>query len=241
MAAIIAALSTVANAQDSLKYSTISLGVGFNSIENKDAFQSPYTYRGANMMFNATYSNVRVKGHHIIDVNYTAGHIKSIVSPQARNELLLLNYDYLFKLKSRKGDGKFVPSLGLGLHTLISKTNYLPTIERPTSYLSAAVVMTFSGDMQYRFGNKNSLRLQFAIPVVGLTYRPDFEINGKSSTAAASVSIANVFTFKLEYEYKLAPKLGLFAGYYYHYTMIDEPSQLVISQNIFLVGVRKKF
>jgi hypothetical protein len=64
-------LSNVTHAQDSLKYSTISLGLGLNSISNKDAFQSPYPYRGTNLLFNSTYTCFRTKGQHIIDLTYS--------------------------------------------------------------------------------------------------------------------------------------------------------------------------
>ena len=85
-------------AQDNLKYSKISLSIGFNNVSNKDALQSPYTYRGTNLLFNSTYTRIRIKGQQIIDLTYSGGHIKSIVSPQADNGLLFFNYDYLINI-----------------------------------------------------------------------------------------------------------------------------------------------
>ena len=85
---LVLALSNVTHAQDSLKYSTLSFGIGLNTISNKDAFQSPYTYRGTNLLFNSTYTRFRTKGQHIIDLTYSGGQIESIVSPKADNKLL---------------------------------------------------------------------------------------------------------------------------------------------------------
>src|SRR5258705_218541 len=89
---LIMALSHVVLAQDSLKYSTLSFGVGGNAISNKDVFQSPYTYQGTNLLVNSTYTRFRPKGQHIVDLTYSGGQIESIVSPKANNRLFLFNY-----------------------------------------------------------------------------------------------------------------------------------------------------
>src|SRR5688572_26002414 len=175
--ALVVTLSEVTVAQDSLKYSTISLSIGLNNIFNKDEFQSPYNYRGTNQLFNSTYTRFTTKGQLIIDLTYSGGRIESIVSPEAKNKLLLLNYDYLFKLKAKWINKKLIPSLGIGLHTLLSNTNYLPEIEAPLSYLSGGSYLTLSGNILYHLSKKSSLRMQFGLPVFGLVYRPDFEIN----------------------------------------------------------------
>jgi hypothetical protein len=238
---IVLALSNVTHAQDSLKYSTLSLGIGLNTISNKDAFQSPYTYRGTNLLFNSTYTRFRTKGQHIIDLTYSGGQIESVVSPKADNKLLLFNYDYLFNLKTKSFNEKFTPSLGIGLHTLLSNTNYLPEVESPKSYLSGGAYLALSGNILYHLNKKNSVRMQFGLPVFGLVYRPDFEINGKALTKTTLIGHSSLLSIKLEYDYKLTPKLNLTATYNYNYFTFDEPRPITILQNGLLIGLRRTF
>ena len=234
-------LSNVTHAQDSLKYSTISLGIGLNTISNKDVFQSPYIYRGTNLLFNSTYTCFRTSGQHIIDLTYSSGQMESIISPKADNKLLLFNYDYLFNLKTKGVNEKFTPSLGFGLHTLLSNTNYLPKIESPKGYLSGGAYLTLSGNILYHLNKKNSVGMQIGLPVFGLVYRPDFEINGKTLTKATLIGKSNLFSIKLEYNYRLTPKLNLKTTYNYNYFTFDEPRPITILQNGLLIGLRKTF
>ena len=104
-------LSNVTHGQDSLKRSAISLSIGLNKLSNKDAFQSPYTYKGTNLLLDFMYTKTSRKGEHVIDVTYSGGHIKSIVSPTANNQLFLFYYDYLFNLKTKNSATK--------IHTII--------------------------------------------------------------------------------------------------------------------------
>jgi len=239
--ALVLTLSNVTQAQDSLKYSTLSFGIGLNTISNKDEFQSPYTYSGTNLLFNSTYTRFRTKGQHIIDLTYSGGQIESIVSPKADNKLLLFNYDYLFNIKTKSTNEKFMPSLGFGLHTLLSNTNYLPEIESPKSYLSGAAFLTLSGNILYHLNKKSSVRMQLGLPIFGLVYRPDFEINGETLTKTTLIGKSNLFSIKLEYDYKLIPKLNLTATYNYNYFTLDEPRPIIILQNALSIGLRKTF
>jgi hypothetical protein len=234
-------LSNVTHAQDCLKYSTISLGIGLNTISNKDAFQSPYTYRGTNLLLNSTYTCFRTKGQHIIDLTYSSGQMESIVSPKANNKLILFNYDYLFNLKTKSANKKFAPSVGIGLHTLLSNTNYLPKVESPKNYLSGGAYLTLSGNILYHLNKKSSVRMQLGLPVFGLVYRPDFEINGKTLTKTTLIGKSSLLSVKLEYDYKLTPKLNLTAAYNYNYFTFDEPRPITILQNGLLIGLRKTF
>lgn len=238
---LVLALSNAIHAQDSLKYSTLSFGIGLNTISNKDAFQSPYTYRGTNLLFNSTYTRFRTKGQHIIDLTYSGGQIESIVSPKADNKLLLFNYDYLFNLKTKSANVKFIPSLGFGVHTLLSNTNYLPEVESPKSYLSAGAYFTLSGNILYHLNRKSSVRMQLGLPLFGLVYRLDFEINGKTLTKTTLIGKSNLFSIKLEYDYKLTPKLNLTATYNYNYFTFEEPRPIIILQNGLSIGLRKTF
>jgi len=231
---LVLALSNVTHAQDSLKYSALSFGIGLNTMSNKDAFQSPYTYRGTNLLFNSTYTRFRTKGQYIIDLTYSGGQIESIVSPKADNKLLLFNYDYLFNFKANSLNKKFTPSLGIGLHTFLSNTNYLPKVESPKSYLSGGAYLTLSGNIHYHLNKKSSVRMQVGLPIFGLVYRPNFEIKGKTLTKTTLIG-------KLEYDYKLSPKLNLTATYNYNYFAFDEPRPITILQNGLLIGLRKTF
>jgi len=235
------ALSSVAHGQDSLKYSALSLNIGLNKLSNKDEFQSPYTYKGTNLLLNFMYTSARKKGEHIVDVTYSGGQIKSVVSPNADNQLFLFYYDYLFNLTSKKPDEKFRPSLGFGVHSLLSNTNYLPDVEGPTSYLSGGAFLTFSGNILYRLNKKSSVRVQAGLPVFGFVYRPDFEINGKTLTKATVLGKGNLFSVKVAYDYKLSSKLCLTAAYNYNYFSFDEPRPIAILINAFSVGLRKTF
>ncbi len=239
--AAVLALSNTTHAQDSLKYSTISLGIGINMLSNKDAFQSPYTYRATNLLFNSTYTRSGTKGQHIIDLTYSSGHMESIVSPRANNKLFLFNYDYLFNVKTKSVNERFTPSLGFGLHTLLSSTNYLPGVESPKSYLSAGAYLTLSGKILYRLNKKSSISMQLGLPVFGLVYRPDFEINGKTLTETTIVGKINLFSIKLEYNYKLTPRLDFTATYNYNYFTFDEPRPITILHNGLSIGLRKTF
>jgi hypothetical protein len=238
---IVVSLVDICYAQDSLRYSTLSLGIGLSSISNKDAFQSPYTYRGTNLIFNVTYTNFRAKGQHIIDLTYSGGQMESIVSPSADNKLLLLNYDYLFNLSGKRGNKRFIPAGGIGLHSLLSNTNYLPKVESPKNYLSGGSYLTLSGNILYQLNKRNSIRMQFGLPIFGLVYRPDFEINGNTLIKTSVIGKSSLLSVKLEYNFKLRAKLNMTATYSYNYFTFDEPRPITILQNGLLIGLRKTF
>lgn len=237
---LILALSHKTNAQDSLKYSTLSFSLGINSVSNKDEFQSQYTYHGTNLLFNSTYTRFNSNGQHILDLTYSRGKIKSIVSPDANNTLLLFNYDFLVNLR-KSIYGKFSPSLGGGLHSFLSRTNYLPEVEGSTNYFSGGMYLTLSGNILYRLNNKSSVKMQFGLPLFGVAYRPDFEINGKTLTKTTLIGKSILFSAKLEYNYKLTRNLSLTATYSYNYFTFDEPRPITILQNGLLIGLRKTF
>ena len=241
MTGVCLTLTTNINAQDSTRSSALAFNIGLNTTYNKDKFQSPYTYSGTNLLINSTFTRSQAKGQHRIDLTYSGGHIKSIVSPEANTTLLLLSYDYLLNLRSKKSDRKFMPSLGMGLHTLLSNVNYLPKIESPVNYLSGCAYLTLSGNASYIFSNKSRVTIQGALPFFGLVYRPDFEINGKTLTKTAFWAKGNLFNVKLEYEYTLTPKLNITATYQYSYFTYDEPRPVTILQNGFLIGLKRTF
>jgi len=229
-----------AQKQDILPRSTVSLNLGANSIMNNDEFQSPYTYRGTNILINTTYSRINLKTRHLIDVTYTGGTVQSEVSPKANSTLFLLNYDYLFNLKSLQSR-KFTVAVGMGLRTLFNSTNYLPTIELPNNYITTGAYITGTGNFLFQINNRSSIEAQLAIPIAGIVYRPDFEVNGRTLTKATLAGRNFLFTGKLNYVYALRSGFSLQATYHYNYFNFEEPRSITILQNGFSIGLQKKF
>jgi hypothetical protein len=232
----------IAHAQDSLNYSALSLAIGGNQVMNKDLFQSPYTYRGLNFSFGSTYTRVRNENRQALEFMYAGGNIQSIVSPKAKNRLFVFNYDYLFNLRSRMAGKKLSMSAGIGLHTLLSSTTYLPDVALPATYFSGTAWLTLTGSVGYTLKRKSTLTLNTGIPVFGVVHRPDFEINGKTLTRAVFAGKNILLAAGLTYAYRLTPTVGLIATYRYHYFTIDDrgPS-LSLLQNGLTIGVNTRF
>jgi hypothetical protein len=241
---LLTAAPTLLNAafgQDSLKQTTFSINIGLNKVANKDEFQSPYTYKGANLFINAAYKRITKSRHQIIDLSYSVGSVESVVSPEADNKMILLDYDYLFDLSTKTAPGKVSPSLGFGLHTMLSSTNYLPGIEAPKSYSTGSAWLTLSGDVLYRLNRRSYLELQFGLGAIGVAYRPDFEINGKTLMKITTIGESYLFSTRLTYNYRIASKLYLTAVYSYCYFTFDRPQPITILQNGLLAGLRRTF
>lgn len=235
------AMVLTVHAQDSVQHSTLSMGMGVSALLNKDRFQSPYTYRGTNVAVNALYTNISAKGEHIIDLTYSGGSIQSVVSPKADNRLIFFSYDYLFNIKTIISRDKFKPSLGFGVHTLLSSTNFLSEVASPKNYLSGIAYLTLSGKIQYQITKRSAVEMQFALPVAGLVYRPTFDINGKTMTKTTFFGESTFVSAKLTYYYKLTTNLKLTAAWNYTYFAFDEPRPITLLQNSFVIGLTKKF
>lgn len=225
-------------AQDSLKFSYISIELGMNSLLNKDEFQSPYVYKGTNFSFKSTYTKVKPKGLHIIDLQYTQGNIQSIVSPSAANRLILLRYAYEFRLTDPKK--VFSSFLGGGISSMNGITNYLPSIESSNSYITSISSFTLNGKMTYSLSEKFLLNLDVTLPIIGFIYRPDFDINGKSHS-----DINNIFEdiwlhLNLEQEFRLNKGFFLKLGYHFNYFTHDKPRRISLMQNGFRLGIKKQ-
>jgi hypothetical protein len=237
---MIVAFLDVLHAQDSLNYSTLSIAIGGVRIANKDLFQSPYTYKGTNLLLNASYERFGVKGQHRVDFTFSGGHMESVVSPQAKNHLFMLYYDYLFNFKTTAAR-RFSPSLGMGLHSLLSNTNYLPDIEAPKSYLSGGAFFTLSGALSVRLNERSNFIVRVGLPVFGLVYRPDFEINGNTLTEPSYIGKGGLFSFGAEYDFKLSRRLSLRVAYQYNYFAFDRPRSIDVGQSGLSVGIRRTF
>jgi|GEM_PF-7031054 len=225
-------------AQDSLKYSTVSLSIGANRILNKDRFQSPYTYTGVNLPVAIRYSRITPRREQSFFLSYSAGGIKSSVSPRANNQLLVFNYDYLLRIRS--GRGKFVLFAGPSMQTFLDRVNYLPHIEQPTSYLTGAACLSLTGLARYSI-DRSSVSLKVSVPIVGVVYRPDFEIYGKTRTDVASFVNGYVYSVDLQYRYTLTSRLSAVAGYSFSYFSFDKPRSVDMLWSGLSAGVSMRF
>lgn len=231
----------VSEAQNSQAYSTFSLNLGVNQTWTKDEFQSPYTHKGLNPLIHASYERVKKRGQHSLDLSYSSGKIKSIVSPHANQKLITLNYDYFFNTKSRKINQRLYTSFGVGLHTFLSATNYLPDIEQSLNNYSGNIYLTLSVCASYQLSNKSRIKMQIELPTIGVVYRPDFEINGKTLTNISTLNDRFLISTALGYEFRLSSKVSVTADYRFKYFAFDEPRPLVNIQNGFSLGLKYKF
>ena len=235
----IVALSHSVCAQDSLKYSTVSLSLGANRILNKDRFQSPYTYKGINLPVAVRYSRITPRLEQHVLLSYSAGGIKSSVSPRANNQLLVFNYDYLLRIRS--GSGRFVFFAGPSMQMFLDRVNYLPHIEEPTSYLTGAANLSLTGLARYTIDGRSSLSLKVSVPIVGVVYRPDFEIYGKTRADVASFINGSIYGVDLQYRYTLTSRVSAVAGYSFNYFRFDKPRSIDMLWSGFSVGVSMRF
>jgi hypothetical protein len=227
--------------QDSVRHATLSLSVGLNSLRHKDAFESPYTYKGTNLLVNAIYTRTHARGQHVVDVTYAGGTMQAVISPEAKNWSLRLNYDYLVDLKPGSVRGKLSPVLGVGVHTLFSNARYLPEVESSVRYLSGGAYLTLTGGAQLRLNSSSSLSMRAGMAIAGGVYRPDFEIRGKTLTKATWIGESDLFSVDLRYTYAVTRTLDFMAAYQYSYFTFDEPRAIAVLQQGVSVGMRKRF
>lgn len=226
-------------AQDSLKYSALSVSVGANRILNKDEFQSPFTYEGTNLLINSKFSRNKPNGLHSIDLTYSKGLIKSIVSPLAVNNLLEFDYNYLARLSN--GSNSISIFLGGGISALTSITNYQPEIDQPKSFLTGIASLGASGRVSYSLTKKNKLNLDVRLPLIGFAYRPDFEVNNRTNEGITAITKTQRLIAIFEYEYLLNHHFGIIANYRYNYFEHEKPRSVTILQNGFTIGIRRRF
>jgi len=225
--------------QDSLKYSTVSFGLGVNRITFKDQFQSPFTHRGTNAAFNASYSRVKPKSAHEVTFLYSGGTIASSISPDADNRLISLNYNYGYRIKS--WNDKFFAYLGVGLSSFLNSTNYLPFVELSKTNLTGGASLFLSPSVTYKINKKNKLKASIGSSIVGLVYRPDFDINDKELLESSSFINNTWLKANIQYELQVATKYQLMINYQFDYFKFDQPRRTALMQNGLNFGVRKTF
>ena len=234
-------VSVKAQDEDRLPYSTLSLRVGAASISSKDEFQSPYTYRGINYRVSTSYENIRPRGRHVVTLDHTGGGIRSVVSPRAGNNLTLLNYDYFFGSGKKYADKKLAPLFGLGVHTLLSRTNYEPTVEQSKTYLTGGVYAAVNSGLVYRLSKKISFELEASLPLAGIVYRPDFEINGKTLQQTTLPGTNLLLSASAKFRYQVNEKVSFTVGYHHNYFTFDKPRPVTILQQGLFIGMIAKF
>ena len=238
MIALLAFFCSSVNAQDSTRHNTFGVRIGMAGIHIKDEFQSPYTYKGTNFQFGLSYVHTTPRHQHEFAVDLLSGHLQSAVSPRGNGQIGFFSYDYFFQ--KRKLTHKLDGQLGLGLHAVASRINYLPEVELPVTYLTAGGFLALDGRLRYQLSPRSALELNASVSTVGVVYRPDFDINGKSSTRAAYLGNSLFYTVKVAYVYQVNPKLDLTLGYRYQYFTYREPRPIYLSQHSLYVGVRVK-
>jgi hypothetical protein len=226
-------------AQTNPDTSTLYLSAGADIITIKDHFQSPYTYQGAEMMFHLAH--VRFKARNIQNLNfgYSKGKITPVVSPDAKNSLIFLNYALMYRMQELPS--KLSISYGGCLAALLTGSIYLPEIEGPDRYVTANANLEAAGRISYTFDSKNRAGLSVRLPLIGLAYRPNFEVDGQDYIGMNSIATNPGISGILEYEYRIGPYYGLMFKYLYTYYTFPDPRMFALMQNAFTVGLNLKF
>ncbi len=219
--------------------STLYLSAGVQIITLKDQFQSPYTFQGTEMMFHLAH--VRFKEKHIQNLNfgYSKGKMDPVVSPGSKNSLIFLNYALMFRIK--KLPPELSISFGGGLAALLTGSTYLPEIQKPQKYVTANANLEAAGRISYTLDEKNRVGFSVRLPLLGLAYRPDFEVEGLDYVGMNSLFTNPGFSGILEYEVRIGPYYGLMFKYFYNYYTFPDPRMFALMQNGFTVGFNLKF
>jgi hypothetical protein len=226
-------------AQSNPDTSTLYLSAGADIITIKDQFESPYTFQGAEMMFHL--SHVRFKDNNIQNLNFgfSKGKITPVVSPYAKNSMIFLNYAYMYRIPGLPPALSL--SFGAGLAAMLTGSTYLPEIEKPKRYATANANLEAAGRISYTLSEKNRVGLSLRIPLVGLAYRPNYEVDGREYFGMNSIATNPGISGILEYELRIGPYYGLMFKYLYNYYTFPDPRLFALMQNAFTVGFNLKF
>ncbi|HEY5747778.1 MAG TPA: hypothetical protein VIU12_17010 [Chryseolinea sp.] len=238
---VVSLYTHVSSGQDTLRNTSLSFRAGVGVLYMKDEFQSPYTYSGTNPLIGLTGVMNRSRGSHNLDLSFSWGKIQSIVSPKANTATLSVHYDYLVQLTNPDKQKRLVFSAGLGLHSVTNRSTYLPNIELPVYSISSTAFMSASAQVHYALNKKSQLMAQASLPIAGIVYRPDFEVDGKSLLKFTSPTSSQLFYFKATYAHRLRPRLHFIATYDYSYFSTDEPRSLTFLNQGLTIGLRKTF
>jgi hypothetical protein len=238
---ILILLSFVGNsaAQTSPDTSTLYLSAGANILTHKDQFQSPYTFQGAELMFHLSHVRFKAKNIQNLNFGYSKGKIDPVVSPEAKNSMVFLNYALMYRIPELPSS--LSVSYGAGLAAMLTGSTYLPEIEKPARYATGNANLEAAGRISYTMNEKNRVGLSIRLPLIGLAYRPDFEVDGKEYIGMNSIITNPGISGIVEYEYRIGPYYGLMFKYLYSYYTFPDPRMFALLQNAFTVGFNLKF
>jgi hypothetical protein len=219
--------------------STLYVSAGANLLTQKDQFQSPYTFHGAEMMFYLSHVRFTAKTIQNFNFGYSKGKIGPVVSPEAKNSMTFLNYALMYIVP--KMPENLSVSLGGGLAAMLTGSTYLPEIEQPERFVTANANLEATGRVSYTIDKKNRVGLSIRLPLIGLAYRPNFAVNGKEYFGINSLVTNPGLSGILEYEYRIGPYYGLMFKYLYSYYTFPDPRLFALMQNAFTVGFNLKF
>jgi hypothetical protein len=226
-------------AQTNPDTSTLYLSAGANIITQKDQFQSPYTFQGTEFMFHLSHVRFKAKNIQNLNFGYSKGKIGPVVSPDAKNSQIFLNYAFMYRMPELPSNLSL--SFGGCLAAMLTGSTYLPEIEQPDRFVTANANLEAAGRISYTFDSKNRVGLSLRLPLIGLAYRPNFEVDGQDYIGMNSIATNPGISGILEYEYRIGPYYGLMFKYLYSYYTFPDPRMFALMQNAFTAGLNLKF
>jgi len=226
-------------AQTNPDTSTLYLSAGANIITLKDHFQSPYTFQGTEMMFHLAHVRFKDKNIQNLNFGYSKGKIGPVISPTAKNSYIFLNYALMYRIQELPSNLSI--SYGGALAAMLTGSTYLPEIEQPDRYVTANANLEAAGRISYTPDEKNRIGLSVRLPLIGLAYRPNYEVDGQDYVGMNSIVTNPGISGILEYEYRIGPYYGLMFKYLYTYYTFPDPRMFALMQNAFTVGFNLKF
>ncbi len=227
------------NAQTNPDTSTLYLSAGVNIITLKDQFQSPYTFQGAEMMFHLSHVRFKDKTIQNLNFGYSKGTISPAVSPDAKNSVVFLNYALMYIVPEMPKS--LSVSVGGGLDALLTGTTYLPEIEQPKRFATGYANLDAAGRISYTPNSRHRFGVSIRLPLIGLAYRPDFEVDGREYVGMNTLFTNPGVFGVMEYEYRIGPYYGLMFKYLYSYYTFPDPRMFAMMQNALTVGFNLKF
>ena len=114
---------------------------------------------------------------------------------------LMLGYEYILPL-SKNNEGRFVPTLGLGVNPFFSSRNYTPAIasEFPQQIVSFGAHFYLAPRIMYHFNKK--LFLDVNIPVHVIHYSTTLQKNDDPSQYNTSANMTDFRTFPVYFQFR---------------------------------------
>jgi len=236
---IVLSLAVNSSAQTNPDTSTLYLSAAVNYLKIKDQFQSPYTFKGVEMMFHLAHVRFTDKNLQMLNFGFSKGKISPVISPDAKNSLIFLNYALMYRVPELPST--LSVSYGGGLAGMLTGSTYLPEIEQPDRFVTAYANLDAAARVSYTLNEKSRIGLNIRVPLIGLAYRPNFEADGRDYIGMNSIITNPGISGILEYEYRIGPYYGLMFKYIYNYYTFPDPRMFALMQNAFTAGFNLKF